>query len=284
MAIKNEIKEDIVKMFLAGSATATVLAHFPTIGKTTIYNLRKAATLAKTVLESDRTSTHIVGVIGDTHLPFVHPRYLEFCKDTFAEYECTKIIHIGDWWDNHAMSYHEADPDGMSAGDEYDKALEIAQDWYEAFPEVTWLSGNHDNIPKRKIMSAGLTKRVLRENLYELPDGWINREAVVIDDVHYSHGIGMAGMNGHRNHAITKGMSAVMGHCHSFGGVAYVSNPYQIVFGMNTGCGIDIEAYAMAYGKHYPHRPTLGCGIVFNPSMAIFVPMDMTKYSRHGGK
>jgi predicted phosphodiesterase len=221
------------------------------------------------------------GVIGDTHIPFTHPRYLEFCKDTFEEYGCGPIVHIGDFWDNHAMSYHESDPDGSSAGDEFLRAMDASQYWYTAFPDVVWLNGNHDNIPMRRVKSAGLSKRVLRENIYRTPEGWVNRESIIINDVHYSHGIGMAGINGHRNHAIAQGMSAVMGHCHSFGGVAYVSNPYQIMFGLNVGCGIDIEAYAMEYSKHFPNRPTLGCGIVFNREVAVFVPMNMRRYSRH---
>lgn len=276
--IDKQIKMDIIAMFMRGAATSTVLATFPTVGKTTIYTLRTAAASMK---QASPIGVQPTGIIGDTHLPFVHPRYLEFVRDTFARYGVGKVVHIGDWWDNHAMSYHESDPDGRSAGDEFMRALDMSQEWYETFPEVTWISGNHDNLPKRRVMSAGLTKRVLRSNIYEIPKGWINREEVIIDDVHYSHGIGMAGINGHRNHAITKGMSAVMGHCHSFGGVAYVANPYQIMFGLNAGCGIDIEAYAMAYGKHFPNRPTLGCGIVFDPQHAMFVPMDMRRYSRH---
>ena len=42
---------------------------------------------------------------------------------------------------------------------------------------------------------------------------------------------------------------------------------------MNVGCGIDIDAYAFAYGKYDKNRPTLGCGIVFDSGNAIFVPM-----------
>jgi predicted phosphodiesterase len=279
--IEQAIKDNILSMFLSGAATGTVLATFPNIGKTTIYNIRaKAAALQDTGMVP-MVQSRPTGVIGDTHIPFEHPRYLEFCLDTFLQHNVANIVHIGDLVDNHAMSYHESDPDGDSAGMEWDRAQDHLAAWYEAFPEVTWLSGNHDNIPKRKLMTAGLTKRILRSNLYGIPEGWINREDVILDDVFYSHGIGMAGINGHRNHAITKGMSAVMGHCHSFGGVAYVATPFQIMFGMNAGCGLDIEAYAMAYGKHYPHRPTLGCGIVFSPEVAMFVPMNMWKYSRH---
>lgn len=38
-------------------------------------------------------------------------------------------------------------------------------------------------------------------------------------------------------------------------------------------CGIDIQAYAFAYGKHDKDRPILGCAIVFNSGYAEFIPM-----------
>ena len=48
---------------------------------------------------------------------------------------------------------------------------------------------------------------------------------------------------------------------------------FRSVFGLNVGCGIDDEAYAFVYGKHSRNRVTLGCGVVFGPEQAIFVPM-----------
>jgi hypothetical protein len=35
------------------------------------------------------------------------------------------------------------------------------------------------------------------------------------------------------------------------------------VFGMQVGCGIDHESYAMAYAK-YGKKPAIGCGVVLN--------------------
>lgn len=221
-----------------------------------------------------------IGVIGDTHLPFAHPRYLEFVYDTFKMAGANTVVHIGDFWDYHAMSFHETDPDGMSAGNEFELAQEQSKDWFEAFPQVVWISGNHDNLPQRRLRAAGLSKHLLRKNITGCPDSWAMHEAAVLGDVRFSHGIGSSGVMGHINLAKIKGMSCVMGHAHSYGGVGYLANDFQIIFGMNAGCGIDIDAYAMAYGKDFPHRPTLGCGLVMSPQMAVFVPMDMTIYSR----
>lgn len=277
--IDKQVRQNILNMFLAGNETGVVLATYSHLSKSTIYNIRA---VAKGMLDPDTDiPTPPTGVIADTHEPFTHPRYLEFVQDTFVKYGVGPVVHIGDLVDNHAMSFHETDPDGMAAGDEMKATKYALLKWYEAFPAVTWISGNHDNLPMRRVRAAGLPKRILRENLYGTPDGWQSREHAIINGVRYSHGIGSAGVNGHRNLAEKKGMSCVMGHCHSFGAVSYVANEFEIKFGMNVGCGIDIESYAMAYGKDFVNRPTLGCGIVYGPEMAMFVPMNMRKYSRH---
>ena len=56
-------------------------------------------------------------VIGDTHFPFDLPTYLDFLVDTYERYNCNRVVHIGDCVDFHALSYHESDADGYSAGD-----------------------------------------------------------------------------------------------------------------------------------------------------------------------
>ena len=62
-------------------------------------------------------------VIGDLHEPFCLDGYLKFCKETYANYNCNKVVFIGDVIDSHASSYHEQDPDGMVGGDELDLAI-----------------------------------------------------------------------------------------------------------------------------------------------------------------
>ena len=101
---------------------------------------------------------HIVGCISDTHLPFSHPSYLDFCQETFDAHHVNTIVHMGDFVDNHAMSFHPTDPDGLGAGDEFGEAMCQAREWYEAFPVVKWVTGNHDRIPQRRVKAAGLSQ------------------------------------------------------------------------------------------------------------------------------
>jgi len=54
-----------------------------------------------------------------TYVPDLsHPGYLDFCLRVQERFGCSDVIHIGDEVDNHAISYHEHDPDGLSAGSE----------------------------------------------------------------------------------------------------------------------------------------------------------------------
>ncbi len=68
-------------------------------------------------------------VIGDLHEPFCLDGYLEFCLEQYETYNCNQVIFIGDILDNHAFSYHEPDPDGMSAGYELEKTIKKVAKW-----------------------------------------------------------------------------------------------------------------------------------------------------------
>jgi len=222
-----------------------------------------------------------IGVIGDLHIPFDHPNYLQFLQDTFAQYNVGQIISCGDLIDNHAISRHQTETCAKSAYDELDASITRLKTYVKAFPKVKICQGNHDNILERQAATLGIGKRFLKSfnDLLELPNGWQIEEEFIIDNVLYRHGINCSGKDGALNAAIQERISLVMGHSHSFGGCKYSANKRDIIFGLNAGCGIDIDAYAFAYGKHAKYRPTLGCGIVFDRSNAIFVPMG-EKYFR----
>lgn len=222
-----------------------------------------------------------LGIIGDLHEPFCHPRYFDFIKDTFKKQGIQKVIFIGDIVDNHAISYHESDPDGFSPGDEIKITSEKLQEWHEEFPSSVVTVGNHDILPERKLFTLGLPKALLKDysEIWNVPT-WEFVPEVEIEGVRYLHGMGASGINGARNLALKSRQSVVMGHSHSFGGIQYIAGPKDIIFGLNCGCGVDIEAYAMAYGKSFPLKPTLGCGIVIDGTKGFFIPMEFPKYER----
>ena len=221
-------------------------------------------------------------VFGDTHEPFTHPRYLEFLQDVYKQYKCKEVICTGDLVDNHAISRHQTEPDAIGALDEYNQVVEGLKKYVEAFPKLKMCIGNHDNIGARQLATIGMPSIYLKNmhELWGLPETWEIKNAFVIDKVLYKHGINCSGKDGALNTAIQERMSTCIGHMHSFGGCKYIANHRDIIFGMNVGCGIDIEAYAFAYGRDAKYRPTLGCGIVYNNQYAVFVPMPMDKYGR----
>lgn len=215
-----------------------------------------------------------VGIIPDLHEPFTHPMFLDFVQDTFEQYNVNRYHFIGDIADNHAISFWEHDPDGHSSGDEYEHTKARIDLWYNLFPYATVSIGNHDERHFRVAKKAGLSAHFIQDykKVWNTPR-WKWEFSHEIDGIHYTHGTGTSGKDAAFNLATQKRMSTVIGHVHSYAGIKWHSNPHNAIFGMNVGCGIDVRAYAFAYGRDLPVRPMLGCGIVLDGWMPIFVPM-----------
>lgn len=215
-------------------------------------------------------------VFSDIHTPFDHKRYPDFLKDTYKRFGCGRVICLGDIVDNHVISSHATEPCALGAYTELDLAISRLKIYAALFPEVDYLSGNHDLRVDRMAASVGIGKRYLRElhDVLELPEGWVcHGDEFIANGVLYAHGIDAAGKNGAINKAMRERMSVAVGHSHAYGGCQQSANKRDTVFGLNVGCGIDDEAYAFVYGKHARNRVTLGCGVVFDSEEAVFVPM-----------
>lgn len=202
-------------------------------------------------------------VIGDTHIPFELDGYIDWLKTISDKYQATDVVHIGDLIDNHFSSYHEADPDGMSAGDELKAMREPILKLATYFPTMKLCKGNHDNIPTRKAFSNGLSSRwikSIKDILIEdgLPvQNWDFAEEFVIDNVLYTHGIGRKARSRGQKDII----SIVQGHYHSEGYIEHYVGIKTHIFTAQVGCGIDRKSYAMAYGKHFD-KPHISCLVV----------------------
>lgn len=218
--------------------------------------------------------------IGDLHAPFTHPGYFDFCRAVKKEFRTTRTVLIGDEADHHAMSFHEHDPDGQSPGDENRRAKAELKRWAKAFPRALVCIGNHSKLPYRQAFTAGIPSHWLKSynEAWEIA-GWRWDVSHEIDGVCYTHGTGQSGPTGARNLALKKRQSVVIGHIHAHAGVQFHASERDLIFGMNVGCGIDVRAYAMAYGRDFPDKPVLGAGVVIKGRQPLFVPMDLgTKY------
>jgi UDP-2,3-diacylglucosamine pyrophosphatase LpxH len=219
-----------------------------------------------------KTKNTNVLVIGDIHEPFSLDGYLEFCKETQLKYNCGTVVFIGDIIDNHYSSYHEQDPDGKSAADELEMAINKLSKWYKAFPEAYVTIGNHDRLIMRKAFSSGLSKRWIKDykDVLGVP-GWNFVDEIELYGVTYVHGEGGTA----RSRVREEMQSVVQGHLHTQAYVEWNVGARYRAFSMQVGCGIDRRAYAMAYAKA-GKKPVIGCGVVLEAgTLPINILMDL---------
>jgi len=214
-------------------------------------------------------------IIGDTHCPAMHPKYVGFLKGVEKKYNCNRVVHIGDLVDWNAISYHEKDPEMPSAKEEYRRARLQVGRLYRAFPRVDYLMGNHSDLPARKAKTAGLIEDLMMpfKAVWGI-EGWnIHRRYadLIIDGVIYRHGDkGKAGarLAAFRN-ADNMHRSVVQGHLHTQCGFEFGANDDRAFFGMQVGCGVLPNHPNMNYAKVYSNRPILACGVVINGEPTI---------------
>lgn len=215
-------------------------------------------------------------VIGDIHAPCTHPGYLSFCSDLAEKNDVDDVVFIGDVVDWHGISFHAKHPEAPGPKDEYELAKAAVAEWYARFPEAVVTIGNHDERINRLAESVGLPGAFLRQyaDVWNTP-GWSWQFDYTHDDVYYYHGTGRSGKTPAYNTAQDMGMSVVMGHIHSTGGIKWGASPRHRYFGLDTGCGVDDRMYAFAYGKHMKRKSVLSCGLVIDgKGQHIIMPCD----------
>ena len=210
-------------------------------------------------------------IIGDLHAPFDLEEYFDHCKQVYAKMNCNRVVFIGDVIDNHYSSYHETDANGLSGGDELELAIDRLSRWYEEFPDADVTIGNHDRLVMRKAQTSNVPKQWIKDykDVLNTPN-WNFTERVVYDNVQYVHGeAGTA-----RTKSKADMMSTVQGHLHTQCYTESSVGRNFKVFGMQVGCGIDFDTYAMAYAKA-GKKPAIGCGVVIGGHTAINCLMEL---------
>jgi len=229
--------------------------------------------------------TERVVVISDLQIPYEHPDALPFIQLVVEQVGATQIVCIGDEVDQHAISRFDPDPDAYSGGDELAVSIRRLKKWYDAFPEVKVAQSNHTRRIYNKAFHAGIPESYIRsiDEWLDAPPGWTWHDYFDIDGVRYEHGDAQGGMYAARNLAQRNRQSTVIGHHHSHGGVLYIANNTETIFGLNVGCLIDGQSRAFAYGKNSAFKPTLGCGIVIE-GVPFFIPMFLKPNGRWTGE
>lgn len=214
-------------------------------------------------------------IAGDSHEPVSHENYIDFLCETYNKYDCDTVVHIGDITDLHGPSKYTKNTKCLIGQAEYELTLEKLSIWSGTFPEMKVCIGNHDDRALRSAENSGLSASWLKDysEVWDTPN-WDWKYEHTIDGVKYFHGNGFSGRKAPAlDAAIYCGCSCVIGHHHSIGGVNFHNSSGKMIFGMSVGCGIDYEKEQFSYDRHNPRRPILGCGVVLDGVMPIFVPM-----------
>lgn len=250
----------------------------------------------------DDNQNRRVMVIPDIHAPYQHPDTLPFLAEVKATVRPDRVVCLGDELDNHAISFHDSDPDLRSAGDELEEGREFLHALERLFPTMDLIDSNHGSLAYRRAKAHGMPKHLIlsygdvifgerREDgsIYRpgnRGEGWKWHLDLTIDlcgnpqlPCVFVHSYGM---NTKRN-AESMGCNLVQGHHHSVFDVQYSQTPRGLFFGMTSGCLIDRESAAFAYGRYSPKKPVLGCSAIIGGVPRLF-PMITDKAGRWIGK
>ena len=215
--------------------------------------------------------------IPDLHCPYQHPKAFEFVARLAKDFKPDRVVCLGDEIDGYGWSrFGRQDPDAMGQGDEVKAARDALKPFYERFPKVSVCRSNHTERSLRTAKRAGLPSAWVREayEVLQAPRGWKWQDEWLIDGVYYFHGEGHSGKNAATKAAENKRRSCVIGHVHTFGGVSWLANSVDRIFGMVAGCLIDFNAPAFDYARGFPKTPVLGLGLV-DDGEPTFVPMSL---------
>lgn len=223
-------------------------------------------------------------LIGDSHLPYEHIDYLDFCQSVSHYFQCKLHIHMGDYEDHHAISFHDSDSELMSAGDELESVIEKTAYWYKAFPKMKILDSNHGSLVFRRLKKAGIPLTHIKplKEIYDTPN-WTWSEDILLEtnqgDVYLTHG--KTGV--YNKLAREVGCSAVQGHFHGKMEITWANSVFHERFNMFVGCGIDRKSMAFAYGKNNIPHPLLGCGVIDGEGSPYIIKMRLNKKGRWVG-
>lgn len=224
-------------------------------------------------------------VIGDGHAPYMHPDYFDFCYALSQKYNCDRHTWTGDEVDNHAISFHDSDPDLLSPGPELEAAIEQLEPFYKAFPRMDIAESNHGSLVYRKGKHHGLPRQVLASyhQILRCPPEWRWHFKISVAlsngsevDIHHSYGANVLAQSKKR------GRSLIQGHHHTEGSVQWWGNDIREHFAAFAGCGIDDLKLAFAYNKNQVERPRLGALVVIE-GIAYFKPMLLDARGRWTG-
>lgn len=222
--------------------------------------------------------------ISDAHAPYNHPDFFPFMDALKRKYRPKLTVSMGDLVDYHGISFHDSDPDILSAGDELRAAQKFCQKLEKLFPNLIVIGSNHGDLPLRKLLAHGLPKHLLRpyNDIYGVKK-WQFVDDLTLKSkdqtVYFAHGITKDGIK----LVAQRGVCTIQGHWHTTCRIEYLSTPQNLLWSMQVGCLIDKQALAFAYDKLNLTRPIIATGVIVG-GLPKLEPMILNKKGRWVGK
>lgn len=216
-------------------------------------------------------------VMPDLHAPYHHRHALAFMQAVRDKYTPDLVINLGDEADKHAMSFHDSDPNLKSAGDELAATIPVMEALHKIFPRMLLCDSNHGSMHYRKAKAHGMPVQYLksyREIL--LPNtnskGWLWAESwrvrTALGDVLFKHQPSGPGLGDAAHHQC----NLMVGHHHGKFTIEYAASSARLYWAAYSGCLIDKDSLAFAYGKHTLYKPVLGCTVILK-GVPVLIPM-----------
>lgn len=223
-------------------------------------------------------------VIPDIHAPYQHPDTIAFLVAVRDKLNPDLVVNLGDEVDMHSMSFHDSDPNLDSAGTELEKAKEFLTLLHEEFPEMLICHSNHGSMLFRKAKAHGIPVQMIKKYRDVLfPDcsapgwswkaGWrIQTPQGVVLFKHQAAGDPLGDAAHNLSHLVT-------GHEHGKYDISYAASSARLYWAMRSGCLIDKDALAFAYGKHSRNKPIIGCSAIVQ-GQPMLIPMILNEDGR----
>jgi hypothetical protein len=273
MNVHNDWQHDAVKLAHTGAVSWRGISRELGVPRSTLsdflrdyYGTLAATNGADLNVKAIEDNSRIL-FISDMHIPYHHKNTVPFLKMLKEKYNPTRVICLGDELDKHGLSFHDSDPDLMSAGDELRAALPTIAELYEIFPVMDLIDSNHGSMVFRKAKHHGIPRHYIKSynEVLGVGEGW-----------KWHHDMTITLPNGHKVYihhgksadafktSQAMGMSHVCGHFHESFGVKYWANPNDLYFAVNSGCLIADESYAYAYNNTNLKRPIIGTSLIID--------------------
>jgi hypothetical protein len=261
-------QEQAIVLDKTGVLSRRRIAEFLDVPRSTCLDfLRKYDEFLEPIAVTEKYDNSRILFISDMHIPYHHDNTLTFLEMLKRRYDPTRIICLGDELDKHALSFHDSDPDLMSAGDELKAALPVIKELENLFPVMDLIDSNHGSMVFRKAKHHGIPRHYLKSynDVLKVGKDWVWHPDLTItlpDDqkVYIHHGKSSEAIKTSQ----VMGMSHVCGHFHESFGVRYWANPNGLYFAINSGCLIKDSSFAYSYNNVNLKRPIIGTSLIID--------------------